>query len=55
MRFARAGGSPDLSAVALRALCGLSAEAEGRGAFSAPYGSALLVYYRAGGGRSSPP
>jgi uncharacterized protein YyaL (SSP411 family) len=46
LRCARATGRDDLLAVGERALCGLSAESEGRGAFAAPYGSALLEFMR---------
>jgi uncharacterized protein YyaL (SSP411 family) len=48
MRCARAGARRDLFEIAVRTLCGLSAEFDRRGAFGAPYGSALLLY-RSGG------
>ncbi|MEW6719981.1 MAG: DUF255 domain-containing protein [Thermodesulfobacteriota bacterium] len=47
MRFARAAARDDLFGIAVRVLCGLSAEADRRGAFAAPYGSALLLYRKA--------
>jgi uncharacterized protein YyaL (SSP411 family) len=44
MRCARATGREDLFAIAVRTLCGLSAEFERYGAFAAKYGSAILLY-----------
>jgi uncharacterized protein YyaL (SSP411 family) len=46
LRCARATGREDLFSVGVRALCGLSAEYDRRGAFGAPYGSALLLYWK---------
>ncbi len=44
IRFAREAVRTDLVAVAEQVLAGLSAERDRRGAFGAPYGSALLLY-----------
>lgn len=46
LRCARATGREDLFTAAVRTLCGLSAEFDRRGAFGAPYGSALLLYWK---------
>jgi uncharacterized protein len=51
LRFARETSRADLFSVAVRVLQGLSAEYDKRSAFSAPYGSALLLYYK---GKSGP-
>lgn len=55
LRHARGTGKADPFAVAVRTLCGLSAEYEGRGAFSAPYGSALLLYRKGNPGKACLP
>jgi uncharacterized protein YyaL (SSP411 family) len=55
LRHARGAGRPDHLAVAVRTLCGLSAEYDSRGAFSAPYGSALLLYRRGNPGKACLP
>lgn len=46
LRCARAAGREDLFTAGVRTLCGLSAEFDRRGAFGAPYGSALLLYWK---------
>jgi len=46
LRCARGTAREDLFAIAVRTLCGLSAEFDRRGAFAAPYGSALLLYWK---------
>ena len=55
LRHARGAGRADHLATAVRTLCGLSAEYEGRGAFAAPYGSALLLYRKGNPGRACLP
>jgi len=55
LRHARATGRPDHLSVAVRTLCGLSASYEGRGAFAAPYGSALLLYWNGNPGKACLP
>jgi uncharacterized protein YyaL (SSP411 family) len=55
LRCARATGREDLFAIGARTLCGLSAEFERRGAFAAPYGSALLVYTKGNPGTACLP
>jgi hypothetical protein len=55
LRHARGAGKPDHLAVAVRTLCGLSGEYEGRGAFAAPYGSALLLYRQGNPGKACLP
>ncbi len=55
LRHARGAGRPDHLAVAARTLCGLSGEYDGRGAFSAPYGSALLLYRKGNPGKACLP
>jgi len=52
LRCARAAGREDLFGIAVRTLCGLSAEAARRGAFAAPYGSALLLYRKGNPGKA---
>jgi uncharacterized protein YyaL (SSP411 family) len=52
LRYARATGRTDLSAAAELTLGGLSAGFDGRSAFAAPYGSALLLYRIGGGGNA---
>jgi uncharacterized protein len=51
LRFARETSRTDLFGVAMHVLQGLSAEFDKRSAFSAPYGSTLLLYYK---GKSGP-
>jgi len=46
LRYSREAARPDLFAVAERTLNGLSADFDRRAAFSAPYGSALLLYWK---------
>jgi uncharacterized protein YyaL (SSP411 family) len=46
LRYSREAARPDLFAVAEQVLKGLSAEFDGRAAFGAPYGSALLHYWK---------
>jgi len=46
MRYSREAVRPDLFAVAEHTLKGLSADFDRRAAFSAPYGSALLLYWK---------
>jgi uncharacterized protein YyaL (SSP411 family) len=46
LRYSREAVRPDLFAVAEQALKGLSAEFDQRAAFGAPYGSALLLYWK---------
>ncbi|OGP22646.1 MAG: hypothetical protein A2Z26_07935 [Deltaproteobacteria bacterium RBG_16_66_15] len=55
LRCARATGREDLFAVGVRTLCGLSAEFDQRGAFGAPYGSALLLYWKGKAGTACLP
>ena len=55
LRCARATGREDLFAIGVRTLCGLSAEFERRGAFAAPYGSALLLYTKGNPGTACLP
>jgi hypothetical protein len=55
LRHARGAGRADHLAVAARTLCGLSAEYDGRGAFAAPYGSALLLYRKGNPGKACLP
>jgi uncharacterized protein YyaL (SSP411 family) len=55
MRCARATGREDLFAIGVRTLCGLSAEFDRRGAFAAPYGSALLLYTKGNPGTACLP
>jgi uncharacterized protein YyaL (SSP411 family) len=55
LRHARGAGRPDHLAVAARTLCGLSGEYDSRGAFSAPYGSALILYWRGNPGTACLP
>jgi uncharacterized protein YyaL (SSP411 family) len=55
LRCARATGREDLFAIGVRTLCGLSAEFERRGAFAAPYGSALLLYTKGNPGKTCLP
>ena len=52
LRCARATGREDLFTVGVRTLCGLSAEFDRRGAFGAPYGSALLVFLKGSPGNA---
>jgi uncharacterized protein YyaL (SSP411 family) len=46
LRYSREAARPDLFAVAEQTLKGLSAEFDQRAAFGAPYGSALLLYWK---------
>lgn len=46
LRYSREAARPDLFAVAEQTLKGLSAEFDKRAAFGAPYGSALLLYWK---------
>jgi len=46
LRYSREAARPDLFAVAEQTLKGLSAEFDSRAAFGAPYGSALLLYWK---------
>jgi uncharacterized protein YyaL (SSP411 family) len=46
MRYSREAARPDLFAVAEQTLKGLSVEFDRRAAFGAPYGSALLLYWK---------
>jgi hypothetical protein len=46
MRYSREAARPDLFAAAEHTLKGLSADFDRRAAFSAPYGSALLLYWK---------
>jgi uncharacterized protein YyaL (SSP411 family) len=46
LRYSREAARPDLFAVAEQTLKGLSAEFDRRAAFGAPYGSALLLYWK---------
>ncbi|HZW36669.1 MAG TPA: hypothetical protein VFF01_06975, partial [Candidatus Deferrimicrobiaceae bacterium] len=46
MRYSREAARPDLFAIAERTLKGLSVEFDRRAAFGAPYGSALLLYWK---------
>lgn len=55
LRCARAAGREDLFGAGARTLCGLSAEFGRRGAFAAPYGSALLLYTRGNPGTACLP
>lgn len=55
MRCARATGREDLFHVGVRTLCGLSTEFDRRGAFAAPYGSALLLYTKGNPGTACLP
>jgi uncharacterized protein YyaL (SSP411 family) len=55
LRHARGAGRADHLAVAARTLCGLSGEYDGRGAFAAPYGSALLLYWKGNPGKACLP
>ena len=55
MRCARATVREDLFAIGVRTLCGLSAEFDRRGAFAAPYGSALLLYTKGNPGTACLP
>ncbi|MFA6148364.1 MAG: DUF255 domain-containing protein [bacterium] len=55
LRCARATGREDLFRVGVRTLCGLSAEFDKRGAFAAPYGSALLLYTKGNPGKACLP
>src|SRR5512139_229312 len=55
LRHARGAGRADHLAVAARTLCGLSGEYDGRGAFAAPYGSALLLYRKGNPGKACLP
>src|SRR5512139_1591263 len=55
LRHARGAGRGDHLAVAARTLCGLSGEYDGRGAFAAPYGSALLLYWKGNPGKACLP
>ena len=55
MRCARATGREDLFAIGVRTLCGLSAEFDRRGAFAAPYGGALLVFFKGSPGNACLP
>ena len=48
-------GGEDLFAIGVRTLCGLSAEFDRRGAFAAPYGSALLLYTKGNPGTACLP
>ncbi len=52
---ARASAREDLFGIAVRTLCGLSAEFDRRGAFGAPYGSALLLYRKGNPGKACLP
>jgi hypothetical protein len=55
LRHARGAGRSDHLAVAVRTLCGLSGEYDERGAFAAPYGSALLLYWKGNPGKACLP
>jgi len=55
LRCARAAGREDLFEIGVRTLCGLSTEFDGRGAFAAPYGSALLLYWKGNPGTACLP
>jgi uncharacterized protein YyaL (SSP411 family) len=55
LRCARAAGREDLFLIGVRTLCGLSAEFDRRGAFAAPYGSALLLYTKGNPGTACLP
>ena len=55
LRHARGAGRADHLSVAARTLCGLSASFDGRGAFAAPYGSALLLYWKGNPGKACLP
>jgi uncharacterized protein YyaL (SSP411 family) len=55
LRCARATGREDLFTIGVRTLCGLSAEFDRRGAFAAPYGSALLLYTKGNPGTACLP
>jgi uncharacterized protein YyaL (SSP411 family) len=46
LRYSREAARPDLFAAAEQTLKGLSAEFDSRAAFGAPYGSALLLYWK---------
>jgi hypothetical protein len=46
LRYSREAARPDLFTVAEQTLKGLSAEFDRRAAFGAPYGSALLIYWK---------
>jgi uncharacterized protein YyaL (SSP411 family) len=55
LRFARATSDAELFRIAVRTLCGLSSESDRKGAFGAPYGSALLVYRKGNPGKACLP
>ncbi|MBP2675720.1 MAG: YyaL family protein, partial [Deltaproteobacteria bacterium] len=55
LRCARTTGREDLFTIGVRTLCGLSAEFDRRGAFAAPYGSALLLYTKGNPGTACLP
>jgi uncharacterized protein YyaL (SSP411 family) len=55
IRYSREAARPDLFAVAEQTLKGLSAEFDTRAAFSAPYGSALLLYWKGARGAACIP
>ena len=46
LRCARAANREDLFTVGVRTICGLSCEFDRMGAFAAPYGSALILYWK---------
>ncbi len=55
IRYGREAVRPDLFAVAEQVLKGLSAEFDKRAAFGAPYGSALLLYWKGARGTACRP
>ena len=55
MRYSRETARPDLFAVAEQTLKGLSSEFDRRAAFGAPYGSALLLYWKGARGSACLP
>ena len=55
LRYSREAARPDLFAVAEQTLKGLSAEFDRKAAFGAPYGSALLLYWKGARGTACLP
>jgi uncharacterized protein YyaL (SSP411 family) len=55
LRYSREAARPDLFAIAEQTLQGLSAEFDRRAAFGAPYGSALLLYWKGARGTACLP